>query len=244
MRGGAVSEADSQLVLGLGGAVASLSADACPRCEEAFRALWHRRPIVPRLDWLAAALDTLAELHPSPRISSISSSTDWQWRTEKPFGGANRICIGLDITAGISLAKAPRISGATNSVVRSTSRRRLARPLTPIQKAILHQVRDPLAIHQVTDRADIVTKDARRNAGLQADSYSCGNSSAPYRELHNAYSVCSIRQKCPSVRPGNARNSSIHSSLIESRWMMPKPLLTRANSSNPSRACTASASTV
>ena len=66
VRGGAVSEADSQLVLGLGGAVASLSADACPRCEEAFRALWHRRPIVPRLDWLAAALDTLAEVHPSP----------------------------------------------------------------------------------------------------------------------------------------------------------------------------------
>lgn len=67
VRGGAVSEADSQLVLGLGAAVATLSADACPKCEEAFRGLWRRRPIVPRLEWLAAALDTLVELHPAPQ---------------------------------------------------------------------------------------------------------------------------------------------------------------------------------
>jgi hypothetical protein len=66
VRGGAVSEADSQLVLGVGAAVATLSADACPKCEDAFRGLWRRRPVVPRLDWLAAALDTLAELHPTP----------------------------------------------------------------------------------------------------------------------------------------------------------------------------------
>lgn len=66
LRGGAANDADSQLVLGLGGAVANLSPPACVRCEEAFRALWHRRPIVHRLDWLTAALDTLAELHPSP----------------------------------------------------------------------------------------------------------------------------------------------------------------------------------
>jgi hypothetical protein len=67
VRGGAVSEADSQLVLGLGAAVATLSADECPKCEDAFRSLWRRRPVVPRLDWLVAALDTLAELHPTPQ---------------------------------------------------------------------------------------------------------------------------------------------------------------------------------
>jgi hypothetical protein len=31
-----------------------------------FRALWRRRPIVPRLDWLTAALDALADVHPHP----------------------------------------------------------------------------------------------------------------------------------------------------------------------------------
>lgn len=66
VRGGTVSDADSQLVLGLGSAVAALSAEACPKCEDVFRALWRRRPVVPRLDWLTAALDTLAEVHPHP----------------------------------------------------------------------------------------------------------------------------------------------------------------------------------
>ncbi|HRQ58632.1 MAG TPA: hypothetical protein PLN31_14560 [Azoarcus taiwanensis] len=63
LRSSAANEADSQLVLGLVGAAANLSADACPRCEQIVRAWWQRRPILQRLDWLAAALDSLAPLH-------------------------------------------------------------------------------------------------------------------------------------------------------------------------------------
>lgn len=66
VRGGALSDADSQLVLGLGSAVATLAAEACPKCEQVFRTLWRRRPVVARLDWLTAALDSLAEVHPHP----------------------------------------------------------------------------------------------------------------------------------------------------------------------------------
>jgi hypothetical protein len=64
--GSAASEPDSQLVLGLIGAAANLSADACPQCEQIVRAWWHRRPILQRIDWLAAALDSLAPLHTDP----------------------------------------------------------------------------------------------------------------------------------------------------------------------------------
>lgn len=66
LRGGTASEADSQLVLGLAGAAAHLSAAACPRCEQIIKAWWERRPVVTRLGWLLAALDSLASLHPEP----------------------------------------------------------------------------------------------------------------------------------------------------------------------------------
>lgn len=66
LRGSTANEADSQLVLGLVGAAANLSVDACPRCEQIVRAWWQRRPILQRLDWLAAAFDSLAALHPHP----------------------------------------------------------------------------------------------------------------------------------------------------------------------------------
>lgn len=66
INGVAASEADSQLVLGLTGAVANLSGDACPRCEQVVRGWWERRPVLQRLGWLLAALDSLASLHPDP----------------------------------------------------------------------------------------------------------------------------------------------------------------------------------
>lgn len=66
INGAAASDADSQLVLGLTGAVAHLSADACPRCEQVVRGWWGRRPVLQRLGWLLAALDSLASLHPDP----------------------------------------------------------------------------------------------------------------------------------------------------------------------------------
>jgi hypothetical protein len=57
------NEAESQLVLGLVGAVINLSADACMDCEDVIRAWWRRRPIIERLNWLLASLDVLAPLH-------------------------------------------------------------------------------------------------------------------------------------------------------------------------------------
>lgn len=66
LNAGTASDADSQLVLGLIGGVSHLSAEACPRCEQVVRGWWERRPVVSRLGWLLAALDTLGPLHPAP----------------------------------------------------------------------------------------------------------------------------------------------------------------------------------
>lgn len=62
LKAGATSDADSQLVLGLVSAAANLRADASERCEQIVRAWWQGRAVVPRLDWLAAALDSLGPL--------------------------------------------------------------------------------------------------------------------------------------------------------------------------------------
>ncbi|MDM0117521.1 hypothetical protein QTI66_36010 [Variovorax sp. J22R133] len=66
LRGEAANDADSQVVLGLTAAVANLSPKNCLQCEGIVRSWWRQRPIVARLAWLAAALDSLAPLHPSP----------------------------------------------------------------------------------------------------------------------------------------------------------------------------------
>lgn len=63
LKGSTANDADSQLILGLVGAVANLSADSCVRCEQIVRAWWQARPILQRVDWLAAALDTIVLLH-------------------------------------------------------------------------------------------------------------------------------------------------------------------------------------
>ena len=62
LKAGATSDADSQLVLGLVSAAANLRVDASERCEQIVRAWWQGRAVVPRLDWLAAALDSLGPL--------------------------------------------------------------------------------------------------------------------------------------------------------------------------------------
>ena len=66
LTGETASASDSQLVLGLVSATALLSREAVQRCESVVRSWWKRRPIVPRLSWLAAALDSLAPIHDSP----------------------------------------------------------------------------------------------------------------------------------------------------------------------------------
>lgn len=63
LSGESANESDSQLVLGLVGAVMNLSSDACPECEAVIRSWWRRRPIIERLNWLLASLDMLAPLH-------------------------------------------------------------------------------------------------------------------------------------------------------------------------------------
>jgi hypothetical protein len=57
---------ESQLLLGLVGASVHLSSTAVLRCEPIVRQWWTDRPVIQRLDWLAAALDTLASVHSSP----------------------------------------------------------------------------------------------------------------------------------------------------------------------------------
>ena len=57
---------ESQLLLGLVGASVYLSADAIVRCEQIVRQWWSNRPVTQRLDWLSAALDTLATVHLNP----------------------------------------------------------------------------------------------------------------------------------------------------------------------------------
>ncbi|GAB3647288.1 hypothetical protein [Ramlibacter alkalitolerans] len=66
LKASVTSDADSQLVLGLVGATSNLSADACPRCEQIVRLWWRTRPVIQRLDWLGAALDSLGPLHADP----------------------------------------------------------------------------------------------------------------------------------------------------------------------------------
>ena len=66
VRGDSASEEDAHLLHGLLAAIANLSAATVPRCTELLRTWWQLRPILPRLDWLLAVLDSLAPLHPHP----------------------------------------------------------------------------------------------------------------------------------------------------------------------------------
>lgn len=61
-----MSANESQLMLGLVGAVVHLSSHAHERCEDLVRLWWKSRPVIQRLDWLAGALDTLATVHVKP----------------------------------------------------------------------------------------------------------------------------------------------------------------------------------
>ena len=66
LRGAAAREEDAHLLHGLLAAVANLSSTAAQRCGELLRSWWRLRPILPRLDWLVAVLDSIAPLHPDP----------------------------------------------------------------------------------------------------------------------------------------------------------------------------------
>ena len=57
---------ESQLLLGLVGASVHLSSNSVSRCESIVRQWWNNRPVTQRLDWLSAALDTLASVHSRP----------------------------------------------------------------------------------------------------------------------------------------------------------------------------------
>jgi hypothetical protein len=153
IRGDAVSDADSQLVLGLGGAVANLSADACNRCEEAFRALWHRRPIVPRLDWLAAALDTLGELHPSPQ---------------------NLVDLFAD---GLALAGRKAVVMSPTKVA---VWRRIGASLE-LQREHVEELLTPVAEHESADRPDILAATGLKTIAIVSLREASANSAA--REL-------------------------------------------------------------
>ena len=66
VRGASASNEDAHLLHGLLAAIANLSSTAAHRCTELLRSWWNLRPILQRLDWLLAVLDSLAPLHPDP----------------------------------------------------------------------------------------------------------------------------------------------------------------------------------
>lgn len=66
VRGDSASEEDAHLLHGLLAAIANLSATSLQSCTKLLRAWWQLRPVLPRLDWLLAVLDSLAPLHPHP----------------------------------------------------------------------------------------------------------------------------------------------------------------------------------
>lgn len=66
LRGSTAADEDAHLLHGMLAAIASLSPNAVARCVDIVRTWWSQRPILSRLDWLIAVLDSLAPLHPDP----------------------------------------------------------------------------------------------------------------------------------------------------------------------------------
>jgi hypothetical protein len=66
LRGSTAADEDAHLLHGMLAAIANLSPNTVSRCVEILRNWWLQRPILSRLDWLIAVLDSLAPLHPDP----------------------------------------------------------------------------------------------------------------------------------------------------------------------------------
>jgi hypothetical protein len=66
VRGDSASEEDAHLLHGLLAAIANLSSASVQICTKLLRTWWQLRPILSRLDWLLAVLDSLVPLHPHP----------------------------------------------------------------------------------------------------------------------------------------------------------------------------------
>lgn len=66
LRGLSASEEDAHLLHGLLAATANLSGPATHQCAELLRSWWKARPVLPRVGWLLAVLESLAPLHPDP----------------------------------------------------------------------------------------------------------------------------------------------------------------------------------
>jgi len=66
LRGSSAGEEDAHLLHGLLAATANLSGSATRRCAEILRSWWRLRPVLPRLSWLLAVMESLAPLHPDP----------------------------------------------------------------------------------------------------------------------------------------------------------------------------------
>jgi hypothetical protein len=128
LRGEAANEADSQLLLGLLAAVSQLSPRTCDRCESIVRCWWKQRPMVPRIGWLAAALDSLAFLHPRPEamgdlyIEALELAgrkhhgfTAMESRTWRRIGGALEMD-GASIQELVEPLEPPQADGAADAL--------------------------------------------------------------------------------------------------------------------------------
>jgi hypothetical protein len=68
VRGASASHEDAHLLHGLLAAIANLSPKAAHGCASLLRSWWQLRPILPRLDWLLAVLESIAPLLPDPSL--------------------------------------------------------------------------------------------------------------------------------------------------------------------------------
>jgi hypothetical protein len=66
LRGSSAGEEDAHLLHGLLAAIANLSGPATLQCAELLRSWWKVRPVLPRVGWLLAVLESLSPMHPDP----------------------------------------------------------------------------------------------------------------------------------------------------------------------------------
>jgi hypothetical protein len=125
LRGSSAGEEDAHLLHGLLAAVANISGSATHQCAETLRSWWKARPVLPRVGWLLAVMESLAPLHPDPgsmmdlwseavALAARKSLvlTPSQWRTWRRVAGLLEID---DDTISSEMARLRSVDQATDS---------------------------------------------------------------------------------------------------------------------------------
>lgn len=130
LKQGVTSDADSQLVLGLVAAAANLRPDACAHCEQIVSSWWQGRPVIQRLDWLAAALDSLGPLSANA-VGLISLFTD---------------ALALAARKGLQFAPTKLSMWRTIGLMLELPAQDVQQYLAPLSAADTQAYQDPLAL--------------------------------------------------------------------------------------------------